>query len=201
MRAFFDTDAHEALIGRLKLRRLERFTYEYDFGDEWVHDLRIEATLPLDPKAQPTSQGVIAAWLAKPRIFEIGRTGAFDFAGRPHVVLSASNKIANIRTADWTDSVDIHPEGTPLYPSPGKVIMFLLFSVMPLAIWVPFFALDLEFRRPALRARVEHLDKPRARKGARDGRCYSSCSSSVYRFGWPSNGPMWPGGSPRTESR
>ena len=47
---FFDTDAHEALIGQLNLRRLERFTYEYDFGDVWVHDLRIEATLPLDPK-------------------------------------------------------------------------------------------------------------------------------------------------------
>ena len=39
----FDTDAHEALIGQLKLRRLERFTYEYDFGDLWVHDVRVEA--------------------------------------------------------------------------------------------------------------------------------------------------------------
>ena len=47
---FFDTYAREALIGQLKLRRLERFTYEYDFGDLWIHDLRIEATLPLDPK-------------------------------------------------------------------------------------------------------------------------------------------------------
>ena len=46
----FDTDAHNALIGQLALRRLERFTYEYDFGDLWVHDLRIEATLPLDPR-------------------------------------------------------------------------------------------------------------------------------------------------------
>jgi hypothetical protein len=46
----FDTDAHKAPIGQLKLRRLERFTYEYDFGDLWVHDLRIEATLPLDLK-------------------------------------------------------------------------------------------------------------------------------------------------------
>lgn len=48
--AFFDTDAHEALIGQLKLQRLERFTYEYDFGDRWMHDLRIEATWPIDPK-------------------------------------------------------------------------------------------------------------------------------------------------------
>ena len=35
----FDTDAHKALIGQLELRGLERFTYEYDFGDLWVHDL------------------------------------------------------------------------------------------------------------------------------------------------------------------
>ena len=43
----FDTDAREVRIGDLKLRRMERFTYEYDFG--WIHDIRIEATLPIDP--------------------------------------------------------------------------------------------------------------------------------------------------------
>ncbi|MEJ8826887.1 plasmid pRiA4b ORF-3 family protein [Variovorax humicola] len=48
--AFFDTNAHEALIGQLMLRRLERFTYEYDFGDGWLHDLRIEVTSLIDPK-------------------------------------------------------------------------------------------------------------------------------------------------------
>lgn len=47
---WFSTDAHRTRIGQLKLRRLERFTYEYDFGDGWVHDLRIEDTLPLNPK-------------------------------------------------------------------------------------------------------------------------------------------------------
>ena len=46
---FFDTDARKVRIGDLKLRRMERFTYEYDFGDGWVHDIRIEATLPIDP--------------------------------------------------------------------------------------------------------------------------------------------------------
>jgi hypothetical protein len=46
---FFDTDARKVRIGDLKLRRMERFTYEYDFGDSWVHDIRIEATLPIDP--------------------------------------------------------------------------------------------------------------------------------------------------------
>ena len=38
---WFSTDAHRTRIGQLKLRRLERFTYAYDFGDGWVHDLRI----------------------------------------------------------------------------------------------------------------------------------------------------------------
>jgi hypothetical protein len=46
--AFFDTDARKVLIGDLKLRRMERFAYEYDFGDSWMHDIRIEATLPID---------------------------------------------------------------------------------------------------------------------------------------------------------
>jgi hypothetical protein len=34
--AFFETDARKVRIGDLKLRRMERFTYEYDFGDSWV---------------------------------------------------------------------------------------------------------------------------------------------------------------------
>jgi outer membrane receptor protein involved in Fe transport len=42
---FFDADAGKVRISDLKLRRMERFTYEYDFGDSWVHDIRIEATL------------------------------------------------------------------------------------------------------------------------------------------------------------
>jgi hypothetical protein len=49
---FFDTDARKVRIGDLKLRRMERFTYEYDFGDSWIHDIRIEATLPIDPAKQ-----------------------------------------------------------------------------------------------------------------------------------------------------
>jgi Plasmid pRiA4b ORF-3-like protein len=46
---FFDTDARKVRIGELQLRRMERFIYEYDFGDSWIHDIRIEATLPIDP--------------------------------------------------------------------------------------------------------------------------------------------------------
>src|SRR5271166_4490906 len=43
-------DARRVRLGDLELRRLERFVYEYDFGDSWIHDLRLEATLPVDPR-------------------------------------------------------------------------------------------------------------------------------------------------------
>jgi hypothetical protein len=43
-------DASGVRLGDLDLRRLERFVYEYDFGDSWIHDLRLEATLPVDPR-------------------------------------------------------------------------------------------------------------------------------------------------------
>jgi len=43
-------DARGVRLCDLKLRRLERFVYEYDFGDGWIHDLRLEATLPIHPR-------------------------------------------------------------------------------------------------------------------------------------------------------
>ena len=47
----FSTDARKVRLCDLKLRRLERFVYEYDFGDVWIHDIRLEATLAVDLKA------------------------------------------------------------------------------------------------------------------------------------------------------
>jgi hypothetical protein len=43
-------DARGVRLDSLGLRRLERFVYEYDFGDGWIHDLRLETTLPLNPR-------------------------------------------------------------------------------------------------------------------------------------------------------
>ncbi len=42
----FRTDARKLHLCDLKLRRLER--YMYTFGDSWIHDMRIAATLPVD---------------------------------------------------------------------------------------------------------------------------------------------------------
>lgn len=46
----FSTNPLEVLLDGFKLRAGERFRYEYDFGDFWEHDLRLERVLPLDPK-------------------------------------------------------------------------------------------------------------------------------------------------------
>lgn len=46
----FRDDPWQVKLSNFKLRPGERFVYEYDFGDFWQHDLRLEKILPLDPK-------------------------------------------------------------------------------------------------------------------------------------------------------
>ena len=46
----FDEDAKQVKLTDLKLRPAQRFWYEYDFGDRWYHDLRLEKKLPIMPK-------------------------------------------------------------------------------------------------------------------------------------------------------
>jgi hypothetical protein len=47
---WFSQDAGQARLGDFQFRRNERFVYEYDFGDSWQHEVRIERGLPEDPK-------------------------------------------------------------------------------------------------------------------------------------------------------
>src|SRR5512135_1482382 len=46
----FSQDAGQARLGDFQFRRNERFLYEYDFGDSWQHEVRIERELPEEPK-------------------------------------------------------------------------------------------------------------------------------------------------------
>ena len=46
----FSDDAEDVRLSDFQFRRYERFLYEYDFGDLWQHEIRVEETLPLDPK-------------------------------------------------------------------------------------------------------------------------------------------------------
>jgi Plasmid pRiA4b ORF-3-like protein len=42
----FSHDARTVPLSRFALRPGERFTYEYDFFDAWIHDIRVEQILP-----------------------------------------------------------------------------------------------------------------------------------------------------------
>jgi hypothetical protein len=47
---FFDSDAAKMRLANFGFRRREWFLYEYDFNDHWVHEIRIEEILAVDPK-------------------------------------------------------------------------------------------------------------------------------------------------------
>jgi hypothetical protein len=54
----FDDNPYQVTLADFKLRARERFVYEYDMGDFWQHDIRIERVLPLDPsKMYPVCTG------------------------------------------------------------------------------------------------------------------------------------------------
>jgi hypothetical protein len=46
----FRDDPQQVHLGDLHCHLRERFLYEYDFGDRWQHEIRLEQILPLDPK-------------------------------------------------------------------------------------------------------------------------------------------------------
>ncbi len=45
---WFADDPHQVRLSDCKLRASERFVYEYDMGDFWCHDIRVEGVFPLD---------------------------------------------------------------------------------------------------------------------------------------------------------
>ncbi len=47
---WFADDPEQVRLCDLQFREKERFLYEYDFGDLWQHEIRVEKKLPIDPK-------------------------------------------------------------------------------------------------------------------------------------------------------
>lgn len=47
---WFDDDPCQVTLADFKLRPGERFVYDYDMGDFWQHDLRLEQVLPRAPR-------------------------------------------------------------------------------------------------------------------------------------------------------
>jgi hypothetical protein len=46
----FDGDPKQIMVAGFRFRLRERFLYEYDFGDHWQHDIRVEHIVAADPK-------------------------------------------------------------------------------------------------------------------------------------------------------
>jgi hypothetical protein len=46
----FSDDPRTIKLSSFHFRLRERFLYEYDFGDRWEHEIRLEKKLPVDPK-------------------------------------------------------------------------------------------------------------------------------------------------------
>src|SRR6266542_1708782 len=46
----FAGDPFQVKLSDFKLRASERFVYEYDMGDCWQHDIRLERRVPLEPR-------------------------------------------------------------------------------------------------------------------------------------------------------
>ena len=46
----FSDDPAQVRLADFRFRIRERFLYEYDFGDGWQHDVRLEGKLPCDPR-------------------------------------------------------------------------------------------------------------------------------------------------------
>lgn len=54
----FSDNAHQVQLNDLRLRVNERFLYEYDFYDQWHHEIRLKQQLPFDPaKIYPVCTG------------------------------------------------------------------------------------------------------------------------------------------------
>ena len=107
-------DARGVRLDSLNLRQLERFSYEYDFGDGWIHDLRLEATLAIKPqKTYPTC--VAGSRSAPPE--DCGGPAAF-MANRQHDARVGRSRLPE-DVDDWIDdefedderdgSSDYHP--------------------------------------------------------------------------------------------
>ncbi len=46
----FADNPEQVFLSSFEFQLRERFIYEYDFGDDWIHEIRVEEVLEIDPK-------------------------------------------------------------------------------------------------------------------------------------------------------
>lgn len=95
----------------------------------WSDELQRAAPSAGTASAVVVRQKHIDDWLATPRVFEIGRTTPFDFGRRTGASCRGSDPLVMCP--------DIQPDGTQPYPDPGRLSLFVVFSLVGVAIWLP----------------------------------------------------------------
>jgi hypothetical protein len=117
-------DAMHVRLCDVKLRRLERFVYEYDFGDSWIHDLRLETTLPINPRKVYPMCGCFEVIAGKsipeegpPKVFAGVRRVDTKPKRRLHEVLRAQGVLPRQQVICLSDGGDTVRE-LPAYPQP-----------------------------------------------------------------------------------
>jgi hypothetical protein len=117
------------------------------FRDSYQTSAFFSTRLALDDlAAQPRyTQQRLNRWLSQPRLFEIGRSSAFDFSAP--ATDRASDGPLSCRNSGITDCPDIHPPGSPRYPHVSPLTLSLLASALLLLVWLPPLALSRALRR------------------------------------------------------
>ncbi len=94
-------------------------------------------------------QKLIDRWFAKPRLFEVTRSGVFDFSGpaAANPPPFGGDPASRCRRRNLAACNDIHPDGSPMVPQTSFAGRWLVFAALTLALWTPALALSSGTRR------------------------------------------------------
>lgn len=91
-------DENSVRIGDVVHRKGQVFTYEYDFGDSWLHAVKVEKVLPSDPEA------ILPVCLAGARACPPEDCGSFPGYTRVLRVLAKAENKEDRSLRDWVGS-------------------------------------------------------------------------------------------------
>ncbi|CAN7456081.1 hypothetical protein LJR290_002970 [Variovorax sp. LjRoot290] len=120
------------------------------FRDSYQVSTFLTTRIAMDDARHPTrplSQAAVGRWFKTPRIFEIGRTEAFEFYGRPANEGPQKATSNPCRGEGWTACEDVHPPASARYPMPREATLVLIASLLVLALWAPALFISLGARR------------------------------------------------------
>ena len=96
-------------------------------------------------ESRGVTQTMLDGWFQVPRVFEIARSGAFDYSP------TAVHAGPDCRRWRVAACAQVHPPGEPLVPQVTGSAVFLTAAVLMLAVWAPALALSRNGRRQVRR--------------------------------------------------